>query len=477
MSPPPSASPPSAPAPYQPRLARAGTACVRGGARPDPATGALVPPLVQSTTYAWPDLDHPPAITYARAGNSTVAALERRLAVLEGGASALAFASGTAALDALLAALPSGGRIVCGSNVYGGTVRLLERIRTDRCKVEFVETNDLAQVRRALEAPADLVIAETPSNPTLAITDIAATAKAAHDAGALLCVDNTFLTPLWQKPLDHGADVVLHSTTKYLDGHNATLGGALVFPAVHDGPGFQEHGPLAARVRWVRKGIGNGLAPFEAWLTLQGCKTLHLRTREQWISSRRLAERLRRHPAVLHVLHPGLEDHPGHAAHRRQAKGDGGIVSIDLGSREAARAFCSALRLFTLAENLGATESLATHPVSMTHTDVDPAVRRKLGITDGLVRLSVGVEDADDLEVDALQALEAVALDDRTRTGAADMNGRGTPEPTTRPLADAPAAPLRGLAGLPASGTSCSRSPPPWRARPSGLPAPARTRR
>src|SRR6185503_3760156 len=174
--------------------------------------------------------------------------------------------------------------------------------------------------------------------------------------GALLCVDNTFLTPLWQKPLQLGADVVLHSTTKYVDGHNVTLGGALVFPEQHDGAGFQENGPLAAKVRWVRKGIGNGLAPFEAWLSLQGCKTLHLRTREQWISARRLAERLRRHGAARRVLHPGLEDHPGHAVHRRQATGDGGLVAIDLGTREAARAFCSSLRLFTLAENLGATE-------------------------------------------------------------------------------------------------------------------------
>jgi len=361
---------------------------------------------VQSTTYAWPDLDTPPAVTYARAGNHNADALERRIAALEGGASALCFSSGLAALDALVAALPQGGRIVCGSNVYGGTVRLLERIRTDRCAVEFVDTSDLAQVRRALETPASLVIAETPSNPTLAITDLAATAKAAHDAGALLCVDNTFLTPLWQRPLEHGADVVLHSTTKYLDGHNATLGGALVFPERHDGAGFQENGSLAAKVRWVRKGIGNGLAPFEAWLTLQGSKTLHLRTAQQWSTALRLAKTLRGRPGVQRVLHPGLESHPGHAVHRRQARGDGGLVAIDLGSRDAARAFCSSLRVFTLAENLGATEALATHPISMTHADVTPEVRRRLGITDGLVRLSAGVEDAEDLEADVLQALE-----------------------------------------------------------------------
>lgn len=392
---------------------RPATQCVHAGVRPDPVTGAVVPPLVQSTTYAWPDLDHPPAVTYARAGNATVEALERRIAALEGGACGLAFASGTAALDALLAALPKGGRVVCGSNVYGGTVRLLERIRTDRAPVTFVDTSDPRQLKAALEEPAALVLAETPSNPTLAVTDLAATAKLAHDAQALLCVDNTFLTPLWQKPLAHGADAVLHSTTKYLDGHNATLGGALVFPERHDGAGFQQEGPLAAKVRWVRKGIGNGLAPFEAWLTLQGTKTLHLRTREQWITARRLAERLRRQPQVRRVLHPGLPDHPGHAVHRRQASGDGGIVALDLGSRDAARAFCRALRVFTLAENLGATESLATHPLSMTHTDVAPEVRRRLGITDGLVRLSVGVEDPDDLEADVVQALAAAeaALD------------------------------------------------------------------
>lgn len=385
-----------------------GTTCVHAGVTPDPTTGAVLPPIVQSTTYAWQDLDHPPANTYARGGNATVEALERRLATLENGSSALCFSSGLSALDALLLAVPSGGRIVCGTNVYGGTVRLLERIRGDRFAVEWVDTSDAQSVRRALEKPTALVIAETPSNPTLAVTDLAATAKAAHDAGALLCVDNTFLTPLYQRPLDHGADIVLHSTTKYLDGHNATLGGALVFPERHDGAGFQENGPLAARVRWARKGIGNVLAPFEAWLTLQGSKTLHLRTRQQWATATRLAKSLQ--GRVPRVLHPGLESHPGHAIHRKQATGDGGLVAIDLGSKDAARRFVSSLRLFTLAENLGATESLATHPVSMTHGDVAPEVRQRLGITDGLVRLSCGVEEPDDIVADVERALEATLV-------------------------------------------------------------------
>lgn len=390
------------------RAAPNGTTCVHAGVTPDPTTGAILPPLVQSTTYAWRDLDTPPAVTYARAGNATVEALERRLATLEGGSSALCFSSGLAALDALLLAVPKGGRVVCGTNVYGGTVRLLERIRNDRFAVDWVDTSDLKATKAALETPATLVIAETPSNPTLAVTDLAATARAAHDANALLCVDNTFLTPLYQRPLELGADVVLHSTTKYFDGHNATLGGALVFPDHHEGAGFQENGPLAARVRWARKGIGNVLAPFEAWLTLQGSKTLHLRTRQQWATALQLAKQLQ--GKVPRVLHPGLESHPGHAVHRRQSSGDGGLVALDLGSREAARRFVSSLRVFTLAENLGATESLATHPVSMTHTDVAPEVRRRLGITDGLVRLSCGVEEPDDLVADVERALEATLV-------------------------------------------------------------------
>lgn len=382
-----------------------GTTCVHAGVRPDPTTNAVLPPLVQSTTYAWRDLDNPPSITYARAGNPTVEAWERRLAELEGGATAIAFSSGLAATDALLLTVPDGGRVVCGANVYGGTTRLLQRIRANRFRTDFVDTSNTLALQEALRTPADLVLVETPSNPTLAVTDLAAAARLAHAAGAILAVDNTFLTPLYQRPLAFGADVVLHSTTKYLEGHNATLGGALILPARHDGPGFQENGPLAPRLRWIRKGIGNGLAPFEAWLSLQGSKTLHLRTRQQWHNAHAIAQTLHHHPAVEAVYFPGLATHPGHAVHRRQASGDGGIVAVDLGSRDAARRFVGALRIFTLAENLGATESLATHPVSMTHTDVDPAVRRQLGITDGLVRLSLGVEDTDDLIRDVEQAL------------------------------------------------------------------------
>jgi cystathionine beta-lyase/cystathionine gamma-synthase len=364
---------------------------------------------VQSTTYAWPDLDHPPAVTYARAGNATVATLERRLAVLEGGSDAVCFGSGLAAIDALLRCLAPGARVVAGRHLYGGTTRLLQRLHAPRIRVDVVDTSDRAELSVALESAADLVLVETPSNPTLQITDLRLAARASHDAGALLAVDNTFLTPLYQRPLELEADLSIHSTTKYLDGHDATLGGAIVLPARLSGRGDSPDGPLAARLRWTRKATGAVLAPFEAWLTLQGCKTLHLRTREQWATAAKLARTAQDHGAVERVFYPGLPEHPGHAVHRRQASGDGGIVAVDLGTYGAARSFASHLRVFTLAENLGATESIATHPASMTHADLPPERRRQDGISDGLVRLSVGVEDPADLEADVQRALDLVA--------------------------------------------------------------------
>lgn len=388
-----------------PRLA---TVCVRGGTTPDPATGALIAPIVQSTTYAWEDLAKPPPITYARSGNPNVEALERRLATLEGGADAVAFASGLAATDALLRVLPAGARVVAGRHLYGGTTRLLDRFHAGRLRVDTVDSTNAAELREALEKPCALVLVETPSNPTLAITDIRAAADAAHAADALLAVDNTFLTPLWQRPLELGADVVLHSTTKYLDGHNATLGGALVVGEPLAGPGDDADGAFSARLRWARKSTGAVLAPFEAWLTLQGTKTLHLRTTQQWATARRIATAASASPNVERVHYPTLPGHDGTAVHARQATGGGGIVSLDLRTFDAASEFCRSLEWFTIAENLGATESLVTHPASMTHASLSPERRRADGIPDGLVRLSVGVEDADDLVEDVSRALEGL---------------------------------------------------------------------
>ncbi len=385
-------------------MTRSATLCVRGGARLDPSN-AVVPPLVQSTTYAWSSLDTPPPITYARSGNPTVEALERRLAILEDGASAICFSSGLAATDALFRSFSHGSRIVAGRHLYGGTTRLLTRIHGNVHEIEVVDTTQPSALETALARPADLVLLETPSNPTLRITDIRHAAEAAHAAGALLCVDNTFLTPLWQRPIDLGADVVLHSTTKYLEGHNATLGGGLVVASAHDASGQDPDGPLAARLRWIRKSTGATLAPFEAWLTLQGAKTLHLRTRQQWTNAAAVAGAAFNHGAVQATHFPGLPGHEGHAVHRRQATGDGGIVALDLGAFDAAKRFVAHLKCFTIAENLGATESLVTHPASMTHADLAPERRRADGIPDGLVRLSLGVEDTEDLVEDVERAL------------------------------------------------------------------------
>lgn len=374
----------------------------------DPTTGALVPPLVQSTTYAWTDLDHPPAVSYARAGNPTTRTLEIRLAQLEDAADAVCFGSGLAAIDAVLRALPDGARVVAGRHLYGGTTRLLSSFHANRLTVDTVDSSDNAAVSAALSSPADLVLVETPSNPTLRITDLPHIIRFGHDAGALVAVDNTFLTPLDQRPLDLGADLSIHSTTKYLDGHNATLGGAVVVPEHHAGPGIDQEGPWSARLRWVRQATGITLAPFEAWLTLQGTKTLRLRTERQWANATRVAEAAAAHPVPLTVHYPGLPDHPGHDVHRRQANGDGGIIALDLGSLDAARTFVTRLRHFTLAENLGATESLVTSPALMTHAALPPERRHADGIDDGLVRLSVGIEPAEHLVADLVQALDAV---------------------------------------------------------------------
>ncbi len=386
-----------------------GTACVRAGREVRGSGAPLVPPVVQSTSYAWTDLDHAPPITYARSGNPTVALLERAIADLEGGGDAVAFGSGLAALDALLRGLPAGSRVVAGRHLYGGTTRLLRDFYPGHLAVETVDSSDPAALRRSLERPAALVLVETPSNPTLRVTDLRAAARAAHDAGALLAVDNTLLTPLYQRPIECGADVVVHSTTKYLDGNGATLGGAVVLGDRLSGAGDSLEGPLAARLRFVRKATGAVLAPFEAWLTLQGLRTLHLRTGAQWSAAGRIARVAHGSPEVRRVHFPGLPDHPGHAVHRSQATGDGGLVSLDLGSYAAARSFVAGLTLFALAENLGPTESLVTHPASMTHADLPPERRAVDGIPDGLVRLSLGVEDPEDLENDVREGLAGLS--------------------------------------------------------------------
>lgn len=384
------------------------TDCIHAGRRADGDTGAILTPIHQVTTYAQTAIGEHKGYTYTRAANPTVAALEARLAALEGGADAVCFASGMAAIDAALRLVKAGEHLVVGEVVYGGTVRLIEQVLVDHgVRCTFVDARDPKQVANAIEDATRLVLVETPGNPTLDLVDLAAVADVCRAHGVLLAVDNTFPTPVLTRPFTFGADLVIHSTTKYLEGHNATVGGAVI---------VRNAGPVLERLRLIQKTAGAVLGPFDAWLTLRGIKTLPLRVAAHCAHAHAIALRLTADPRVARVVYPGLESHPQHGLVRAQQKGlGGGIVSFELAAaggrtaRGAADAFLGGLRLITLAENLGAAESLITHPASMTHGAVDPRERDRRGITDGLLRLSVGLEDVDDIWEDVARGLEAVA--------------------------------------------------------------------
>jgi cystathionine beta-lyase/cystathionine gamma-synthase len=377
------------------------TRALHAGLGPDPTTGALLTPIHQTTTYRQAAVGKDKGYTYSRAANPTVAALERNLGALESALPAVCTSSGMSAITTLfLATLKAGDRVVCSQVVYGGTVRLLRQV-LDGLGVEalFVDTTRPAELERALRGGARLAFVETPANPTLVLTDLAAAARAAHAAGALVAVDNTFLTPAHQDAFALGADVVVHSTTKLIEGHNATLGGALV---TRD-PG------LRARLDLVRKSIGTIQSPFEAWLTLRGLKTLALRLERAAASALEIARWLERQPQVARVAYPFLESFPQLELARRQQRSGGSIVACELaGGGQAAHALLERVQLWSLAENLGAAESLVTHPASMTHASLAPEERERLGVGDGLVRLSVGLEDPRDLLTDLEQALEGL---------------------------------------------------------------------
>jgi cystathionine beta-lyase/cystathionine gamma-synthase len=373
------------------------------GAAPRRAHGTpLVAPIAQGATFAQSEPGAASEHTYSRASNPTVSELEDRLGAFEGALPALAFASGLAATQALaLARLSAGDHAVVGAASYGGTVRLFAQILEPLgIRTTFVDAADLAAVRAALKPRTRLVLIETPANPGLSLADIRSIAAAVRARGALLAVDNTFLTAAIQRPLDLGADVSLYSTTKWIEGHHATIGGALV---VRDEA-------LRTRLAFLRKSLGSIQAPFDAWLTLQGLKTLALRMEAHSEAALAVARAIDGHPALSRTIYPGLGSFPQHAlALRQHDGGHGGIVTIELaGGRAAATAFCRALRVVTLAESLGGVESLATHPETMTHGDVPPEQRAATGITGGLVRLSIGLEDVQDLRDDVLGALDAV---------------------------------------------------------------------
>ena len=380
--------------------ARFDTRCVHAGQQPDPTSGAIMTPVYFTSTYVQQGLNRHKGFEYARTRNPTRDAVEGNLAALEGADHGIAFASGMAAIQTLLELLNQGDHMVLGDNVYGGTFRLVDKVMT-RFGLTYsqVDTGDLAALEAALRPETKLVLLETPTNPMLSLTDIAAVKALLQRtrSKALLVVDNTFATPYNQMPLDLGADAVLHSTTKYLNGHSDSVGGVI---ATRDGD-------LAARLHFIQNAAGAILSPMESWLILRGTKTLHLRMERHNASALTIARWLEARKDLKAVVYPGLESHPQHALAKAQMKGFSGIVSFDTGDPDRTRRMAERFRLFALAESLGGVESLVCHPATMTHGSVPEADRRRLGISDSLLRLSVGVEDIEDLIGDLEHVLKA----------------------------------------------------------------------
>jgi cystathionine gamma-synthase len=386
------------------------TRTVRAGLESDEITGAVVPPIHLTSTFAFRGFGEKRRYDYTRSGNPTRDLLGEAIAQLELGAGAVVTATGMAAVTLVGYLIPVGARIVAPHDCYGGTYRLFEawRRRGER-EVEFVDFGDPAAVKTALSRPAALLWIETPSNPLLRITDVEQFAALGRAAGALVVVDNTFLSPAWQQPLTLGADLVVHSTTKYLNGHSDVVGGAVVarIPELHE------------QLVWWANCLGITGAPFDSYLTLRGLRTLHARLEHHGRNAGALAEWLVTQPGVKRVYFPGLASHPGHEVARRQQSGFGAIVSIELeGGHEAVRAFCADLSCFSLAESLGGVESLVAHPATMTHAAMDPAARLKAGLADGLIRLSIGIEALEDLRDDLAAGLERAARARPHRTEA-----------------------------------------------------------
>ncbi|MCC6317856.1 MAG: PLP-dependent transferase [Gemmatimonadaceae bacterium] len=373
-----------------------GTRAIHAGQRPDPTSGAIMVPIYQTSTYAQDGLGRNKGYEYARGKNPTREALERNLAALEGGVHGFAFGSGMGCLDAIMKLFRSGDRIVCGDNLYGGTPRLFDRILVNYgLRFTYVDTRDPQRLEDAMGPDVRGIILETPTNPLMHLTDLSAAAGIARRHDALLIVDNTFATPVYQRPLELGAHIVYHSTTKYLNGHSDMVGGAAI---VRDDD-------LATRLQFILNAAGAVPGPFDAWLVLRGTKTLHLRMAAHDANGRLIAEVLAARLGHERVFYPGLASHPQFALACSQMSGFGGMLSFELGSREAAERVMERFKVFAIAESLGGVESLVNHPASMTHASVPADRRAKLGITDGLVRFSVGVEDVGDLLADVEHAL------------------------------------------------------------------------
>ena len=378
------------------------TRAIHDGQAPDPLTGAVNVPVYLSSTYAQEEIGKHKGWEYSRVSNPTRNALETSLASLEGGTSAHVFASGMAAISALVTLLKTGDHVVCGENVYGGTPRLFNQIVAGYgIEFSYVDTADPEALCAALRPNTKLVHIETPTNPLMTLTDIRVVADICHAHGPNGCelsVDNTFMSPYFQQPISFGADIVMHSTTKYLNGHSDGLGGVLVGTT----PKHKE------QFAFIQKCTGGILSPFEAWLVLRGVKTLAVRMREHDRNGRAIASLLDGHPGVERVWYPGLASHPQHDLAARQMSGFGGMIAFEMGSLERANTFLKRLKVCTLAESLGGVETLISHPATMTHAAIGADARTRLGITDGMVRISVGIEDLADLEADLRQALEGL---------------------------------------------------------------------
>jgi len=375
------------------------TRAVHAGQTPDPRTGSVTVPIYQTSTYVQSRLGEPAEYEYARVQNPTRSALEEQVAQLEHGHAGHAFASGMSAIACLMTTVKAGDHVVVSRNVYGGTYRYFTRI-LERYALSFswVDTTDLSAVEAALKPETKLVYLETPTNPIMDITDIAAVSALAHAHGARVAVDNTFLSPYLQRPLELGADFVVHSTTKFLNGHSDSIGGVLISSSAEDSEWFA----------LVSKSAGAILSPFDCFLVIRGIKTLAVRMERHEQNARRIVDFLVAHPKVERVLYPGLPDHPGHEIQKRQASGFGAMITIEMGSFEAAKAMLERMRVMSFAESLGGVESLISHPATMTHASIPRDRRAMLGLTEGMVRLSVGIENVEDLLADLDQALAGV---------------------------------------------------------------------
>jgi cystathionine beta-lyase/cystathionine gamma-synthase len=376
------------------------TDAIHAGQEPDPTTGAVTIPIYQTSTYVQEGIGKHKGFEYARTQNPTRMALEKNVAVLEGGIAGYAFASGMAATTAITQLLlKQGDHAICSDNVYGGTFRLFDKIvRHYGVEFTYVNTSNLSDLTAAMRPNTRMVFIETPTNPIMSITDIRGVSAIAHQGGCRLVVDNTFMTPYFQLPLELGADIVVHSTTKYLNGHSDSVGGVAVLKRQDD----------AERLQFIQNAAGAILSPFDSWLVMRGIKTLPIRMEAHNANGMAVANFLANKKEVKRIYYPGLPNHPGHELAKKQMSGFGGMISFDLGSLDRAKRFLERVRLCSLGESLGGVETLISHPATMTHASVPAEERQRLGITDGLVRLSVGIEDVEDLIADLEKAFDSL---------------------------------------------------------------------